>query len=30
MIGHDLELAKQEKYLLEAGHTVALRGIANA
>lgn len=29
MVEHDLELAKQEKTLKEAGHKVALRGIAN-
>ncbi|WP_457637189.1 GDP-mannose 4,6-dehydratase [Oceanithermus sp.] len=29
MVDHDLELAKQEKTLKEAGHKVALRGIAN-
>lgn len=29
MVDHDLELAKQEKTLLEAGHAVAFRGIAN-
>ena len=29
MVEHDLELARQEKTLKDAGHTVALRGIAN-
>jgi len=29
MVEHDMELAHQEKTLREAGHTVALRGIAN-
>jgi GDPmannose 4,6-dehydratase len=29
MVEHDLELAKQEKTLKDAGHVVALRGIAN-
>jgi len=29
MVEHDLEMAKQEKTLKEAGHKVALRGIAN-
>lgn len=29
MVANDLELAMQEKTLREAGHTVALRGIAN-
>jgi len=29
MVEHDLELAKQERTLKEAGHKVALRGIAN-
>jgi GDPmannose 4,6-dehydratase len=29
MVDHDLELAKQEKILKEAGHVVPLRGIAN-
>lgn len=29
MVEHDFELAKQEKTLIEAGHKVALRGIAN-
>ena len=29
MVEHDLELARQEKTLKEAGHKVALRGIAN-
>ncbi len=29
MVSHDLELARQEKLLREAGHSVALRGIAN-
>lgn len=30
MVANDLELAKQEKTLLDAGHSVTLRGIANA
>jgi len=29
MVEHDLDLAKQEKVLKDAGHAVALRGIAN-
>jgi GDPmannose 4,6-dehydratase len=29
MVDHDLELAKQEKVLRDAGHRVALRGVAN-
>lgn len=29
MVDHDLELAKQEKTLKDAGHTVALRGVTN-
>ncbi len=29
MVNHDLELAKQEKTLKDAGHAVSLRGIAN-
>jgi GDPmannose 4,6-dehydratase len=29
MVEHDLELAKQEKVLKDAGHTVAPRGVAN-
>ena len=29
MVEHDLELAKQEKVLKDAGHAVALRGVAN-
>ena len=29
MVDHDLELAKQEKTLKDAGHVVALRGIAS-
>ena len=29
MVEHDLELARQEKTLKDAGHTVVLRGIAN-
>jgi len=29
MVEHDLELAKQEKTLQQAGHKVSLRGIAN-
>ncbi len=29
MVEYDLELAKQEKVLKDAGHTVALRGVAN-
>jgi len=28
MVAHDLELARQERTLLEAGHTVAARGLA--
>jgi len=29
MVDHDLELARQERTLLEAGHSVALRGVSN-
>ena len=29
MVEHDVELAQQERTLLRAGHTVALRGVAN-
>ncbi len=29
MVEHDLELARQERTLMSAGHTVALRGVAN-
>jgi GDPmannose 4,6-dehydratase len=29
MVTHDLELARQERTLVRAGHTVALRGVAN-
>ena len=29
MLAHDLELARQERTLKEAGHTVTLRGVAN-
>lgn len=29
MVDHDLELARQERTLLDAGHTVCLRGVAN-
>jgi GDPmannose 4,6-dehydratase len=29
MVEHDLELARQEQTLRNAGHTVALRGVAN-
>lgn len=30
MVQHDLELAEQEKTLINAGHRIALRGVANA
>ncbi len=30
MVEHDMELARQERTLLTAGHTFALRGVANA
>ncbi|MCL6445065.1 MAG: GDP-mannose 4,6-dehydratase [Alicyclobacillus sp.] len=30
MVDHDLELARQERTLVDAGHAVALRGVANA
>ena len=30
MIEHDLELARQEKTLTEAGHVVTLRGVTSA
>ena len=30
MVDHDLELARQERTLRDAGHTVALRGLVNA
>ncbi|MBU6427413.1 MAG: GDP-mannose 4,6-dehydratase [Cyanobacteria bacterium REEB65] len=30
MVDHDLELARQEKTLQDAGHQIALRGVANA
>jgi GDPmannose 4,6-dehydratase len=30
MVAHDLELARQERTLREAGHTVAARGMAGA
>jgi GDPmannose 4,6-dehydratase len=30
MVDHDLELARQERTLLEAGHSVAFRGVSNA
>jgi GDPmannose 4,6-dehydratase len=29
MVTHDLELARQERTLVRAGHTVSLRGVAN-
>jgi hypothetical protein len=30
MVAHDLELARQERTLREAGHVVAARGMAGA
>jgi GDPmannose 4,6-dehydratase len=30
MVEHDVELARQERTLVTAGHSVALRGVANA
>jgi GDPmannose 4,6-dehydratase len=30
MVQHDLELAEQEKTLIDAGHQVAFRGVASA
>ena len=29
MVQHDLELARQEQTLINAGHRIALRGVAN-